>query len=125
MIHYMRNRNAQNINGKGRHRAGSSMRLVRLKPPGPPGTMKIYKVGPLWAPKFLGGKYANIYMRGPQSLSCLRAWRDHDPALGRHELTTAAELPYGHSKHKCFHILSSNTSSQLVNFLINKTHKLN
>jgi len=87
----MRNRDAQNINGKVRHRAGSSMRLVRLKPPG---TMKIYKVGPLWAPKFLERKYANIYMRGPQLLSCLRAWRDHDPALGRHELTTAAVWPF-------------------------------
>ena len=50
------------------YRAGSSMRLVRLKPqgsgpgprqgPGPPGTTKIYKVGPLWAPKFLERKYA-------------------------------------------------------------------
>jgi len=33
--------------------AGSSMRLVRLKPHGPgpglPGAAKIYKVGPLWA----------------------------------------------------------------------------
>ena len=31
-------------------RAGSSMRRVRLKPQG---TTKIYKVGPVWAPKFL------------------------------------------------------------------------
>ena len=27
---------------------------------------------------------ANICTRGPQSLSSLRAWRDHDPALARH-----------------------------------------
>jgi len=26
--------------------------------PGLPGTMKIYKVGPLWAPKFPDGKFA-------------------------------------------------------------------
>jgi len=48
-------------------RAGSSMRLVRLKPhrapeprwgPGPPGTTKIYKLGPPWAQKFLERKFA-------------------------------------------------------------------
>jgi len=39
------------------------------------------KVGPLWARKFLERKYANICTRGPQSLPCLRARRDHDPAL--------------------------------------------
>jgi len=26
--------------------------------PGPPGTTKIYKVGPLWAPKFLEREFA-------------------------------------------------------------------
>jgi len=45
------------------YKAGSSMRLVRLKPqgpgpPGPPGTTKIYVVGPLWATKFLERKFA-------------------------------------------------------------------
>jgi len=40
----------------GRGRAEPSMRLVRL--PGPPGTTKIYEVGPLWAPKFLERKFA-------------------------------------------------------------------
>ena len=47
------------------NRAGSSMRLVRLKPqgpgsergPGPPGIKKIYKVGPLCA-QFLERKFA-------------------------------------------------------------------
>jgi len=32
-------------------------------------------------PKFLERKYANTCTRGPQSLSCLRARRDHDPTL--------------------------------------------
>jgi len=68
------------------------MRLVRLKPQGPgpdrgpdcPVQQKIYKVGPLWAPKFLEkicGLLKFLPQRGPQSLSCLRARRDHDPAL--------------------------------------------
>jgi len=74
--------------------AGSSIRLVRLKPQGsgsnrgpdapPPigartlGTTKIFHhFGP---PKFLEEKFA-VFTRGRQSLSSLRARRDHDPAL--------------------------------------------
>jgi len=43
-------------------RAGSSMRLMRLKPQGSPGTTKIYNVrlGPLLTPKFLERKFGGL-----------------------------------------------------------------
>jgi len=40
---------------------GWSLRARTPIGPGPPGTTKIYKVGPLWAPKFLERKFAVFY----------------------------------------------------------------
>ena len=90
-------------------RAGSSIRLVRLKPQGPgshrspdapfprdrdPDAQYNGNFPPLWAPKFLEEKFA-VFTTGRQSLSSLRARKDHDPALPtpsslKHPTTTDA-----------------------------------
>jgi len=87
----------------GQSRAGSSMRLGRLKPQGPdhPVQRKFTKdhFGPELSRKKICGLLKCLPQRGPgprgpQSLSCLRARRDHDPAPGQSNLTKGASPPH-------------------------------
>jgi len=75
-------------------RAGSSMRLVRLKPQGPdPRYYENLQSRTTLGRKFLERKCANICTRGQQSLSRLTARRNHDPALtGRSNFGVSGQL---------------------------------